>query len=100
VTVSTIDANTRNVVFVAKRHRLLFCHIHIGDIVQPVCIEQNRKSRPDQNQHHHNADSDKCIAAARKKLRHLLKSLDGLRDLFEELLKPSQKKLQYNGPNS
>ena len=59
MTIPAIDADAGDVVFVAERHRLLLCNIYIGNVSQPVGIEQNREADADKNQREQNADSSK-----------------------------------------
>ena len=75
VTIPTIDAHAGHMVFVAKGNGLFFGNLNIGCVVQSVGVEQNGEARSNDNQNRDDADSGKCVATTRKKLRHVMETL-------------------------
>ena len=75
VAVATVDAHTRDVVFVAKRHRLVSRHIDLAYVIKAVDIENEAEKSPDDDEDNDDAGSGKSICTAREYLRHLYNNL-------------------------
>ena len=72
VAVTAIEAHTGDMVFVAKRNRLVLGYIHLIDVVDTVDIEEDAEEYADNDQRGDDHDFGQAIGTAVENLGHII----------------------------